>query len=314
MTRRYARPALAGLAALAALTAAAVAEPGPPARFRFADVDRTALGLWEGDRPVLVYNHGLRTRDGVPADRQRSTYVHPLYGPDGEVLTDDFPRDHYHHRGLFWAWPHVGIGPKEYDLWMLRGIRQQFERWAERKAERDAAVLAVENGWYVGERRVVREEVRFAVAAATAEGRAIDVALTLTALDEPVTLRGAEGKGYGGLSLRFAPRRDTAITTADGRQAKDLDLARLRWADLTARFEGARAASGVMVLVHPDHPDSPPTWITRDYGFLGVGWPGTEPVTLRPGRPVTCQYRLWIHRGTADGERLRRAYEDTQRR
>src|SRR6516225_6770465 len=115
MTRHHVLYGLTGLATLAALTAAAAA-PGPTTRFRFADVDRTALGLWEGDQLVLVYNHGERTKEGVPADRQRSTYIHPLYGLDGEVLTDDFPRDHYHHRGLFWAWPHVRVGSKEYDL------------------------------------------------------------------------------------------------------------------------------------------------------------------------------------------------------
>ena len=197
-----------------------VLEPAGATGFRFAPVDDGALGLWDGDRPVLVYNHGVRAKAGVPDDRRRSSYVHPLYGLDGEVLTDDFPKDHYHHRGLFWAWPHVRIGPKEYDLWMLKGIRQQFERWTQRKADRGTAVLGAENGWYVGERRILREEVRFTVAAATAEGRAIDVALTLTALDDPVTLRGAEGKGYGGLSIRFAPRRGTAITTADGRPSE----------------------------------------------------------------------------------------------
>ena len=32
-------------------------KPGDsPGTFRFAEVDETALGLWEGDRPILVYN------------------------------------------------------------------------------------------------------------------------------------------------------------------------------------------------------------------------------------------------------------------
>jgi hypothetical protein len=80
--------------------------------FRFAESGST-LHLLEGDRPVLAYNAGIQTKAGVPAVLARSCYVHPLYGLDGEVLTDDFPRDHYHHRGLFWAWPHIRIGEKE---------------------------------------------------------------------------------------------------------------------------------------------------------------------------------------------------------
>jgi hypothetical protein len=277
--------------ALVSLAVPSPADDRAAPGFRMAAIDGGALGVWERDRPVLVYNHGVRSKAGVPDDRERSTYVHPLYGLDGDVLTDDFPKDHYHHRGLFWAWPHVRVGEREYDLWMLCGVRQQFVRWAEKKAGRDGAVLGVENGWYVGDRRVVKEEVRFAVAPADERGRTIDIELRLTALDEPVSLRGADGKGYGGLSLRFAPRKETVVTTADGRQRRDLNLARLGWADLSATFDGR--ASGVAVFVRRDHPDCPPAWITREYGFLGVGWPEE----LRPGREVVLRYRLWVHRG-----------------
>ena len=62
---------------------------------------------------MLVYNHGVITDEKVPAKdarRSRACYIHPLWGLNGEVLTDDFPKDHYHHHGVFWAWPHVEIG------------------------------------------------------------------------------------------------------------------------------------------------------------------------------------------------------------
>src|SRR5688572_32025936 len=87
------------------------------ASFHFTNLTDRSLALFEGDRPVFVYNHGVIQKPGVPADRARSTYVHPLYGLDGEVLTDDFPKDHLGHRGLFWGWPHVTVGTQHYDLW-----------------------------------------------------------------------------------------------------------------------------------------------------------------------------------------------------
>jgi hypothetical protein len=38
----------------------------------------------------------------------RSDYIHPLYGLNGEMLTNDWPdADHPHHRGIFWAWLEV---------------------------------------------------------------------------------------------------------------------------------------------------------------------------------------------------------------
>jgi hypothetical protein len=142
--------------------------------FRFTEISDKSLGLFEGGRPVFVYNHGVMPPPaGVPADRARSTYVHPIYGLDGEVLTDDFPKDHYHHRGLFWSWPHVRIGDEHYDLWMLKGIEQRFERWLAREADAAGATLGVENGWYVGDRKVMREQVWLRAAPAAKDEQAL---------------------------------------------------------------------------------------------------------------------------------------------
>jgi hypothetical protein len=272
--------------------------------FRWGDIDAAALGLWEGERPVLVYNHGVRTKPGLAANNKHSDYIHPLYGLDGEVLTDDFPRDHIHHRGLFWAWPHVTIAGREYDLWTLRGIQPCFQRWRERKANAASAVLAAENAWFIGDKKVMDEEVRIRVWPTVGDERWIDLELCLTACGSPVTLRGAENKGYGGLSLRFAPRRQTVITTPDGRQKEDLNLKRLFWTDLTARFPGGSDLSGVALFVNLKHPDAPVTWITRAYGFLAPGWPGPEAKELQPGKPVQLRYRILIHRGAVPENRL----------
>ena len=233
---------------------------------------------------MFVYNHGVMHQPGVPADRARSTYVHPLYGLDGEVLTDDFPKDHYHHRGLFWAWPHVRIGDQHYDLWMLKGIEQRFERWLAREADASGATLGVENGWFVGDRKVMQERVWLRASPSGKDERALDVELTWTPVGEPLTLEGAEGKSYGGLTLRFAPGTNTVITTPLGQGEKDLSITRLPWADLSARFAGHAQPSGAAIFVAPDHPDYPPEWLTRHYGVLCLGWPGVKPKTFQARR------------------------------
>lgn len=278
--------------------------------FRFTNITDKSIALFEGAKPVFVYNYGTIQKPGVPADRARSTYIHALYGLDGEVLTDDFPKDHYHHRGLFWAWPHVRIGDQHYDLWMLKGIEQRFERWLSRETEEGNATLGVENGWFVGNRKVVREEVWLRTAASGKDGRVLDMELSWTPLTEPLTLEGAEGKSYGGLTLRFAPRTDTVISTPLGQDDKDLTITRLPWADLSARFAGQDQPSGAAIFVAPDHPDFPPEWLTRHYGVLCLGWPGVKPKTFQPGEKFRCRYRVWIHRGAPGVEKLSQQYRD----
>jgi hypothetical protein len=234
--------------------------------------------------------------------------VHPIYGLDGEVLTDDFPADHYHHHGLFWGWPHVTIAGREYDLWKMRGIRIKFNRWLAKDATGKSAKLGVENGWFVRDKQVMNEQVWLTVQPATKTGRNIDVSLTWTPVDEAITLVGAEGKSYGGVSLRFAPRKRTLITVPTGRSTEDLLITKLPWVDLSAEFEGARGPSGIALFVDPKNPDFPPEWMTRDYGLLAVGWPGVRSQTLQAGKPVTCRYRLWVHRGAPDSAEIQQQF------
>jgi hypothetical protein len=244
-----------------------------------------------------------------------------LWGLNGEVLTDDFPADHYHHHGVFWTWPHIGIEGKEYDLWAGDQIEDRFVRWITRQTGPVAAVLAVENGWFVGQRKVMIERVWMRVFRATDDGRAIDLDFTWIPVEKPITLRGADGKSYGGLTIRMdvAPRRDSVIRTphgAGGSQAADLvaatDLANtpLPWADLASQFPGAPTRSGAAVFVPPTHPDYPPAWLTRHYGALCVGWPGVEPQTFPPGKPIRLSYRIWIHKTEVQGDRLLQMYQD----
>jgi hypothetical protein len=311
------------LFAVCAASSAARAEiANPAAGFRFAAVSDSSLGLWEGDKPVLVYNHGLVARPDVPGGRARACYFHPVYGLDGEVLTDDFPKDHTYHRGMYWAWPHVKIGEQEYDLWSARGeLRQLFQRWLAQEANADTARLRVENGWFVGQRLLVREEMQIEVHPATELGRALDLELTWTPIDQPLTLWGAEGKSYGGFNFRFGPRNKTVITVpegstlsegttaAAGRLAGDLVVTRLPWADFVGDFRSPDQFSGAAIFVHPQHRDYPPTWMARHYGLLSVGWPGVKPQTFEPGKPLTCRYRIWIHRGTPPAAAIEGQYE-----
>ncbi len=267
------------------------------ALFRWGAVDDRSLGLWEGDRPVFVYRHGTMLKPGVPADRARSSYVHPLFGLDGEVLTDDFPEDHHHHRGLFWSWPRVGVDGKEHDLWALKGIAHRFERWLARETGSVASVLGVENGWYVGETRVLKERIWITTYAVTGESRAVDLDCVWIPEGRAITLTGAEGKSYGGLTLRYAPGTNTVITTPRGNGTTDLYMTPLPWADLARQFVGRSGLSGAAIFVGPDHPDYPPTWLTRHYGVLCLGWPGVQSKVFPAGEPFRCRYRVWIHRG-----------------
>ncbi len=276
--------------------------PGAGAEFTLHPQEGGRTLLQEDGRPVLVYNQGDQLAEGAAPDRTRSCYVHPLYGPHGEILTDDFPADHLHHRGVSMMWPRMKVGDRPVDHWHIDGIRTLNERVA-MEHEDGNAILVAENAWTLDDGTVVaRETTRWAVHPSTDWGRTIDVSATITAGAEPITLQGAAPpKGYGGHLIRFGPRTGEVITTDQGVIDGDRDRLPFRWADYSATFKGAHAASGITMIPDPAGEDYPPSWQLRHYGILGMSWPGLGQYVIEPGESITRSYRLWIHRGPAAG-------------
>jgi hypothetical protein len=273
-------------------------------------------------RPVWRYNFGTIVDPLVPQSDgrgSRSCYLHPVWGMHGEVLSDDFPKDHFHHHGIFWTWPYVRVGGQTYDLWMSTHIRQQFRKWLAVKTGPVAAVLGVENGWMVDERQVATERVWVTTYRSSKEWRAFDIRLVIVAADQPVTLQGRQQKSYGGLTFRFdvLPRKDATVRVpgrtlglgAPNAGNPDLLNTPLPWADLTTQIPDAPQRSGAAVFVHPQHPDFPPTWLTRTYGALCVGWPGVQSYTIPAGQAITLRYRVWVHAQELPPEALQHQYD-----
>ncbi|MBI5281142.1 MAG: PmoA family protein [Candidatus Solibacter usitatus] len=283
---------LVGLLICAAFAACA---QGPLA---WKDLGGGRMELSENGKTYLVYNYGPQLKAGAPEDRRRCCYIFPAFTPAGVSMLDDFPRDHYHHHGLFWAWPVVETPSGKYDLWMYRGVQHRFEKIIASQSRPDRAVLTTANGWYTGEKKIVRETVRISASPSQGSSRSFEVDLKLEAVDEPVTLRGSQekGKSYGGFSARFAPRQETVLRSAEGPIDKDEDLVPHKWAELEAVYDGRKAS--LRITSGPANEGAPYQWCLRRYGFAGASFPGrTEEVqgfTILPGKPLQLKFTVTV--------------------
>lgn len=278
----------------------AASAQSPKSPFAFRDASPASLELTENGRPVFVYNHGMLLPPGVDPKYRRSSYLHPIHAPDGTVLTDDFPKDHPHHRGLCWTWPEVTHNGVTHDIWAVIGMEQRFGRWLKRETQPGRAVLAVENGWYAmgSDVQVVKETVGITVLPAAGNRRTFDVALAFEALKDPLTISGREKKGYGGFGVRFAPRTDTVLRTDAGVEPKDTDMVPHPWAELEATFANGRRA-GLRIEDQPTNPGRFPVgWCLRHYGYVAANYPGLEKITLAPGKPLKLNYRVTVFSAT----------------
>ena len=150
--------------------------------FKFIEGPNGTLDLTENGQPVLSYNFGMQLPEGVEPDQKRSSYVYPIYDLNGTNVFDDFPADHYHHRGLSWMWPGVFIRGTKYDLWHIEGIRQLFGEWLGQEVGPVCATFGVKNGWHLKDRQVVAEYIWLRVFKASDFGRVIDISLTFILL------------------------------------------------------------------------------------------------------------------------------------
>ena len=280
----------------------------------------------EGADTALVYHRRPIAPDRAHA---RSHYIHPLYGLEGEVLTEDSPADHPHQHGIFWAWHQVfAEGKRMGDGWTQEDL--SWEVFRVETSEHGAGSASIkafvrwrsprlEEGFEEDRRSApfLQETATMRIHPAQERYRLIDFEISLRALTEDVRLGGSDDqKGYGGFSLRLRLPGDIRFTGPGGAVRPRVEaVAPRKWVDFSGAFV-AEEQSGVAVLQHPSTPNAPHPWILRERASMqNVKWPGRRPVSLPPGQPLTLRYRLVVHRGDASGvplNRLQAAYAQSR--
>ena len=309
MTRVTRRTFLATSTAMA--TSCATRSPKETAAFQL-DNDGERITVLDGGQPVMVYNYApVSPPEGVDPKRYtRANYIHPLYSPDGAVVTEDFPKDHYHHRGVFWAWPNCHVGERKLNIWELETGRSVFDGWNAMEVSRQMVRLTERSAWKFDDDGFapIEETVSISVHPAEHRQRPVDFELTFkNIIDTDVAFQGSAAsagaagtgaKGYGGFCFRpDANNKPFTFTAEEGIIAEDRLSCDTPWADISWGTDRKR---GVAIIQHPKNPGYPhPGWILRHYGFLGASWPHNDPYTLKPRESFTLRYRLIVHEGDA---------------
>ena len=274
--------------------------------------------FFEGESTVLFYQAKPRSLD---EQFERAGYVHPLYDLNGKVLTEDFPSDHRHHRGVFWAWHQLYVGDVQTgDPWICRNFLSRVDSVEVLKSEPDSAGIRSTVHWVSPERTtltgelkpIIREETTIRAFRSSSNHRIIDFRISLLALEPNVRLGGSDdAKGYGGFSPRLRLPKDIRFIAEYGEvEPQQTAVQASRWMDMVGSFGAdetgdVEALSGVTVLCHPSLPGFPQQWILRKARSMqNPVFPGRTPVTISADNPLELRYRLIIHQGAASADQL----------
>jgi hypothetical protein len=272
-----------------------------------------SIALVRGDQTVWKFNFN--------ADESKPSF-HPVALPDGPVLTWYRPPDHRWHRGLWFSWKYInGLNYWEEDP--RTGVSQGRTEWTEPRIESAgdfSARLSMDLSYrppdgppVLTERRTVRISPPDADGAyhldwdMTFQAGAVDALLDRTPLpDEP---NGQVFGGYAGLSVRFVRELDQrqAVTTEEVAQFRQ---ARFRGKAPAVDYSGVIDGRpvGIAIVDHPANLNAPSPWYVINDTVMHYFSPAVicyAPYTLPAGQSFRLRYRVIVHPGRWESERLR---------
>lgn len=276
-----------------------------PFEFRLPKEDGS-IHLNENGKRVFVYQLDPKSKDGKYA---RANYLHPVHDPDGVVMTEDFPADHLHHRGIFWAWHQVLLDGKPVsDPWVCQNITWSKPTAFVSRHDAESATLEITREWHVPDPAktdallpVMRVGLTVKATPVQNDVRQLDFEIRLRALKKRLTLGGSDDvKGYGGFSPRIRLSEDVKFVGQIGPvQPKNIAVDGGAWMNVTRTLEGKKRS--VTMLVHPSHPGFPVKWILRaKRSMQNPQWPGRTPVAISTQEDIVLRYRLLLHNNILD--------------
>lgn len=268
----------------------------------------------EGGESVLFYQQDPKALDGK---YERCNYIHPLWGVDGTILTEDFPDDHLHHRGVFWAWHQIWIGDKRIgDGWEIKDFEQEvtdIEYIAKKDGE---AILKTEVIWesdlWVKEGKKVpylKENSVISIHPQTGSYRIIDFEINLLALADNLSIGGSEDvKGYSGFSVRMKLPEDVKFIGADGIvEPQNEAVQSVGYINISGSVGDNNRKGGIVIIDNSKNPGFPQSWILRkSKSMQNVVFPGNTTVGISTQNPLVLKYSIVVYSGSLSERMIRK--------
>lgn len=247
-------------------------------------------------------------------------YLWPLRSATGKIVVRQYPmvknvagepRDHNHHRGLWFAHGDVN----GFDFWSSDVLNKPSPKFGKitmsrivstRSGRRQGSLSAIFD-WKDPQGNVLITESRTMVFHSDPKLRIVDVDLTLTANQDVVF--GDTKEGTFGLRLA-APLQEQKGTgrmvNAQGGGGEKLVWGKpSEWVDYTGTLDGEKL--GIAIFDHPKNTRHPVRWHSRAYGLFAANPFGLAEfendkskdgkLTLQKGQKLRYRYRVVIHPG-----------------
>ena len=256
----------------------------------------------EGNDSICFYQKSPKNSGG---QFSRCHYIHPLYGIDNSRLTEDFPADHLHHRGVFWAWHQVLIDNQPVsDGWELKNFEQKVVDIEFIQQKGIGYLLTTVDWksplWKNGLEAYLQENTTITMYPKKDNYRRIDFEIKLKALVEGLSIGGSDDeKGYSGFSVRVKLPADVTFSSENGSvEPINTAINAGNYIKMKGSFLNAGKKGGVVIQSNPQNPLPNNNWILRKSASMqNAVYPGRQPVSIPINQPLVLKYTLMVFKG-----------------
>ena len=282
-------------------------------------IEQKQVNLGKGGKLILTYNtEELCPEEPRPKHYCRSGFIHPLYSPNGKVLTDGFPVGHTHQHGLFFAWVNTDFKGEFVDFW---------NQHKETGTVKHINIIDLSSGFIPSYMSANLQQVSLKHGPVMAEKWEIRVknnndyfVVDLTSTQTNITSDTLQIKKYhyGGFGVRGNAQWNSEDSTFNNtlefltseRLTKDsANHTRPQWVSMFGKVDGEYA--GLAVIDHPDnfrHPQ--PVRVHPKMPYFSMSPMVLDSMPLAPDQVYVSKYRIITFDGKPDGELLDQLAEE----
>lgn len=262
----------------------------------------------DGSKKIAFYHKDSPTN----LDKGRTNYLHPVYLPDGTVVTENAPEDHLHHRGIFWAWHRVLLNGKQLgDEWMMADFIQDVKSVEFLRKDGGVGTLNTIVDWKSpkfedGINPFVKEETTISFYPQKKNYRVIQFEIKLQALVNHLQIAGSDDvKGYGGFSVRMKLPEDVRFTSTDGVvEPQNEAITAGDYVDVAGSLAKDGTHGGVLIYSANDFATSDQWILRKARSMQNAVWPGRKPVALSTTSPTVLKYAVVLYSGEINEQRV----------
>ncbi|RKU24424.1 hypothetical protein C6503_00865 [Candidatus Poribacteria bacterium] len=240
------------------------------------------LSITENGAPILTCHHGSDV--GCPP------YLHPLYAPNGQVMTDDTNIGHQHPPGICFTRGTVNNAQLDYDE-------------ITRDTEADSARFSIVTTWRNSAEPLLIETWTTEIHPRQTEVQVLDIAISLQAPSS--SLKFAENIGLSCLTAEMEYRKSANADGRIGESEVNGDIS--AWGTLCGLTTAEQEAVGIAIFPHPSNGDT--TFLAEDASF-GYLFAQATPFTADANTTHTLKYRVLAYTGDLFTVDLWEYYQD----